>query len=50
MPADGEARGWQLLRVDVPGEDDEPQLAAFCPACAEMEFGPVLPCSDSSEI
>jgi hypothetical protein len=28
---------------------DEPQLAAFCPCCADREFGPVLPCSDSSE-
>ena len=37
--ADDEARGWRMLRVDVPGEDPEPQLAAFCPACAEREFG-----------
>jgi hypothetical protein len=33
--ADDEARGWPLLRVDVPGEDDEPIQ------CAEREFGPV---------
>jgi hypothetical protein len=37
--ADDEARGWRLLRVDVPGEDDEPILAAYCPYCAEREFG-----------
>lgn len=38
--ADDEARGWRLLRVDVPGEDDEPLLAAaYCPECAEREFG-----------
>jgi hypothetical protein len=40
LPADDEARGCRLLRVDVPGEDAEPQLAAFCPGCAEREFGP----------
>jgi hypothetical protein len=28
--ADDEAREWRLLRVDVPGEDDEPILAAYC--------------------
>jgi hypothetical protein len=28
------------FRVDVPGEDDEPLLAAFCPDCAAREFGP----------
>jgi hypothetical protein len=37
--ADDEARGWRLLRVDVPGEDDEPLLAAYCPECAERDFG-----------
>jgi hypothetical protein len=29
-----------MLRVDVPGEDDEPILAAYCPCCAERAFGP----------
>jgi hypothetical protein len=29
--ADDEAREWRLLRVDVPGEDEEPILAAYCP-------------------
>ena len=37
--ADDQASGWRVLRVDVPGEDDEPQLVAFCPDCAEPEFG-----------
>jgi hypothetical protein len=37
--ADDAARERRLLRVDVPGEDDEPILAAYCPACAEREFG-----------
>jgi len=37
--AHDEARGWRMLRVDVPGEDDEPILAAYCPYCAEREFG-----------
>jgi hypothetical protein len=39
LMADDEARGWRLLRLDVPGEDGEPQLAAFCPICAAKEFG-----------
>jgi hypothetical protein len=37
--ADDEAREWRLLRVDVPGEDEEPILAAYCPECADREFG-----------
>jgi hypothetical protein len=41
LVADDRARSWRLLRVDVPG-DDEPLLAAYCPACAERELG-VLP-------
>jgi hypothetical protein len=39
--ADDEAREWRLLRVDVPEEDDEPIVAAYCPYCAEREFGPI---------
>jgi hypothetical protein len=31
-----EAWGWRLVRVDVPGEDDEPMLAAYC-RCAVSE-------------
>jgi hypothetical protein len=37
--ADDQARGWRMLRLDVPGEDDEPILASYCPECAEREFG-----------
>jgi hypothetical protein len=37
--ADDAAREWRLLRVDVPGEDHEPILAAYCPECAAREFG-----------
>jgi hypothetical protein len=37
--ADEGAREWRLLRVDVPGEDEEPILAAYCSLCAEREFG-----------
>jgi hypothetical protein len=44
--ADDAAREWRL-RVDVPGEDDEPILAA-CPACAEREFGTRSPRSHAS--
>ena len=34
-----DAKGWRMLRVAVPEEDDEPILAAYCPYCAEREFG-----------
>jgi hypothetical protein len=37
--ADDQALGWRLVRVDVPGEDEEPLLTAYCPECAEREFG-----------
>jgi hypothetical protein len=40
-PSPPDAKGWRMLRVDVPEEDDEPILAADCPYCAEREFGPV---------
>jgi hypothetical protein len=30
---------WRAYRVDVPGEDDEPQLAFYCPPCAYVAFG-----------
>jgi hypothetical protein len=36
-----DARGWRLYRVDEPGEDEEPELAAYCADCAEREFGDV---------
>jgi len=28
-----------MLSVDQPGEDDEPIVDAYCPECAEREFG-----------
>jgi hypothetical protein len=37
--ADERARGWRAYRGDVPGEDPEPILLFYCPACAEREFG-----------
>lgn len=40
-PSGPEAKGWRLYRVDVPDEDLEPILAAYCPACAAREFGTV---------
>ena len=32
------AEGWRLYRADVPDEDEEPELAAYCPSCAQREF------------
>lgn len=40
-PSGSEAKGWRLRRVDVPDEDPEPQLAAYCSSCATREFGSV---------
>jgi hypothetical protein len=34
------ARGWRALRIDIPQEGDEPDVAFYCPECAEREFGP----------
>ena len=41
-PAD--ARGWRAFRADDPRDDAEPELAFFCPACAEREFGSTHAC------
>jgi hypothetical protein len=41
--------GWRAYRGDVPGEDPAPILLFYCPACAEREFGPLLPRQSSSE-
>lgn len=30
------AEGWRLYRIDA--EDEEPELAAYCPECAAREF------------
>jgi hypothetical protein len=32
-------RGWKAYRVDDPTEDERPELAFYCPACARREFG-----------
>jgi transposase InsO family protein len=37
-PSSPEAKGWRLYRIDVPEEDDEPTLAAYCAVCAYVEF------------
>jgi alkyl hydroperoxide reductase subunit AhpF len=36
--ADENATGWRMFRADLPGEDDEPELAAYCPECAGRVF------------
>jgi hypothetical protein len=36
MEADEIARGWQAHRADLDGE--EPELAFYCPVCADREF------------
>jgi hypothetical protein len=37
-PSGAEAKGWRLCRLDVPDEDPEPLLLAYCPSCAAREF------------
>lgn len=37
-PSSQEAKGWRLYRTDVPEEDDDPTLAAYCPTCAITEL------------
>jgi hypothetical protein len=39
--ADPYARGWRGYRVDDPEENEPPELAFYCPWCAEREFGPL---------
>lgn len=33
------ARGWKAYRTDDPETDETPELAFYCPQCAELEFG-----------
>jgi hypothetical protein len=33
------AVGWRAYRIDNPDEGDPPELAFYCPVCAEREFG-----------
>jgi hypothetical protein len=47
-PSPPDANRWRMLRVDVPEEDKEPILAAYCPYCAEREFGK-SPRADSAQ-
>jgi hypothetical protein len=35
--AGGDARGWQAHLVDL-DDDDEDEVAFFCPSCAASEF------------
>lgn len=30
---------WRACRVDEPETDDVPEIALYCPACAQREFG-----------
>jgi hypothetical protein len=31
---------WRACRIDLPDSGEEPQIALYCPGCAEREFGP----------
>jgi hypothetical protein len=30
---------WRAVRIDEPDTRDEPEIAIYCPSCAEREFG-----------
>jgi hypothetical protein len=32
-------RHWRAYLADDPRDDDPPEVAVFCPSCAEREFG-----------
>lgn len=32
-------RHWRAYLADDPRDDDPPELALYCPSCAEREFG-----------
>jgi hypothetical protein len=38
-----DTRGWVGIRLDLPDDPDPPEVAIFCPACLEREFGGSLP-------
>ena len=31
---------WRACRIDLPETGEEPQIALYCPGCADREFGP----------
>jgi hypothetical protein len=31
---------WRAYWIDVPDADDDPEVALYCPDCADREFGP----------
>jgi hypothetical protein len=37
--ADERAEGWRGYRVDEPYADEPPELAWYCPRCADRELG-----------
>jgi hypothetical protein len=41
VTADDHAEGWRGYRTDEPDTNDSPEVAFYCPSCAEREFGPL---------
>jgi hypothetical protein len=39
---DERAEGWRGYRVDDPDGNELPELAVYCPCCAQREFGPLI--------
>ena len=37
--AEGSAKGWIAVRVDLPDDSDPPEIVIYCPACFAREFG-----------
>ncbi len=38
---------WRAYLADDPRDDDPPEVAVFCPSCAEREFGSLGGAGDS---
>ena len=41
--ADARAAGWAGVYLDLPDDPDPPEVAIFCAACRQREFGGDLP-------
>jgi hypothetical protein len=43
VEAPADARGWRAYVADDPRDDEPPDVATYCPECAEREFGHASP-------